>query len=167
MMERPPSLPVLAVSGVFGLAGLWLAVTGAIGAGAKDDLAGPVGAQVVRVVDGDTLVVRAHIWLGQEVQTLVRLSGIDAPELRGGCRTERDLPQRARAHLANHLAAADGHWAHVRLYDIRVDKFGGRVLARVVTDDGGDLGQGLVAAGLARPYGGQGRGSWCAPAASG
>jgi endonuclease YncB( thermonuclease family) len=162
MIGRPPFLPAIAIAGLFLLAGLWMAAAGAIGASVKDDLAGPVAAQVLRVVDGDTLVVRAHIWLGQEVQTLVRLSGIDAPELRGGCRTERDLAQRARAHLVAHLAAADGRWAQVRLYDIRIEKYGGRVLARVVTDDGGDLSQGLLAAGLARTYAGQARGSWCA-----
>ena len=35
---------------------------------AKDVLAGPVPAEVVRVVDGDTLLVRAEIWLGQTVE---------------------------------------------------------------------------------------------------
>jgi endonuclease YncB( thermonuclease family) len=160
MIGRPSVPPAIAVLGLLCLAGLWMATGGAIGAGAKDDLAGPVDAQVLRVVDGDTLVVRAHIWLGQEVQTQVRLSGIDAPELRGGCSTERDLAQRARAHLVRQLTAGDGILAQVRLYDIRVDKYGGRVLARVVTDDG-DVGQGLLAAGLARIYAGRARGSWC------
>ena len=42
-------------------------------------LEGPVPAFVERVVDGDTLVVRARIWLGQELRIMVRVAGIDAP----------------------------------------------------------------------------------------
>ncbi len=49
----------------------------------------------------------------------------------------------------------------VRLREIRYGKFAGRVLARVETLDGTDLGQGLLAAGLARPYDGRRRASWC------
>jgi endonuclease YncB( thermonuclease family) len=52
---------------------------------AGDLLEGPVTATVERVVDGDTLAVRAKIWIGHEIDVLVRLRGIDAPELRGDC----------------------------------------------------------------------------------
>ncbi|HEY5597861.1 MAG TPA: nuclease, partial [Kiloniellales bacterium] len=62
------------------------------------------------------------------------------------------------------LTAADGHPAHVRLYDISIGKYGGRVVARVVTAGGEDLGHGLLAAGLARPYAGRSRRPWCATA---
>ena len=48
------------------------------------------------MIDGDTIVVRARIWLGQEVETRVRLAGADAPELNGGCEVERRLARRAR-----------------------------------------------------------------------
>lgn len=157
-MARQRSLFAFALSGLIALAG------GHAGVDAKDALPGPVGARVLRVLDGDTLEVRARIWLGQEVQTQVRLSGVDAPELRGGCRFERDLARRARAHLVARLISADGKPAHVRLYDIGIGKYGGRVVARVVTAGGEDLGDGLLAAGLARPYAGRSRHSWCAAA---
>jgi endonuclease YncB( thermonuclease family) len=128
-------------------------------------------AQVVSVLDGDTLVVRVHIWLGQDINTRVRLAGIDAPELKGKCDRERDLARRARAYVLARLdpmkaGAASGVGA-VRLREIRYGKYAGRVLARVETLDGTDLGQGLVAAGLARPYDGRRRASWCATAESG
>lgn len=55
----------------------------------REPLAGPIPAMVVKVVDGDTLNVRARIWINQELDTAVRLLGIDAPELNGACEAER------------------------------------------------------------------------------
>ncbi len=128
-------------------------------AGAQDRLAGPVPAEVLSVIDGDTIEVRAVIWLGQVVSTRVRLAGIDAPELRGKCARERTLAERARAYLLARLGGGGRAW--VRLRDIRYGKYAGRVLARVETAAGEDLGRSLMAAGLARPYAGRARASWC------
>ncbi len=145
------------------------ALPGALGAAER--LAGPLPAQVVSVLDGDTLEVRVHIWLGQDLSTRVRLAGIDAPELKGKCDRERDLARRARAYLLARLdpaaAGAATGAGMVRLRDVRYGKFAGRVLARVETLDGMDLGEGLLAAGLARPYDGRRRASWCVAADSG
>ena len=58
---------------------------------AADRLAGPVQAEVLRVLDGDTGEVEARIWLGQTLRTLVRIRGADTPELHGKCARERDL----------------------------------------------------------------------------
>ncbi len=128
-------------------------------AGAQDRLTGPIPAQVLSIIDGDTIEVRAVIWLGQVVNTRVRLADIDAPELRGKCARERTLAERARAYLLARLKG--GERDQVRLRDIRYGKYAGRVLARVETAGGEDLGQGLMAAGLARPYDGRARVSWC------
>jgi endonuclease YncB( thermonuclease family) len=119
-------------------------------------LPGPVPAEVVRVIDGDTVEVEATIWLGQRLRTQVRLWGVDAPELKGRCAAERRLAARARAYTAAALAGG-----RVALHDVRHDKYGRRVLARLVTDQGRDLGRALIAAGLARPYQGERRGGWC------
>ncbi len=151
--------------------------------GAGERLAGPLPAWVVSVIDGDTLEVRVHIWLGQDLNIRVRLAGIDAPGLKGKCDREKDLARRARAYLLARLDPADsgvgakagaevraGAGAEVgagagageiRLREVRYGKFAGRVLARVETLDGTDLGQDLIAAGLARPYDGRRRASWC------
>jgi endonuclease YncB( thermonuclease family) len=145
-------------------AGAILFGAGALGrpvAGAQDRLTGPVPAEVLSVIDGDTLEVRAVIWLGQTVSTRVRLSGVDTPELKGKCARERALAQRARAYLLDRLGPGDGGRARVRLRDIRFGKYAGRVLARVETARGEDLGQGLMAAGLARAYAGGARATWC------
>ncbi len=139
------------------LGGLWVPSSPA-----GERLSGPIGAQVLRILDGDTLEVSAHIWLGQDVETRVRLVGIDAPELRGGCPYEREMAVRARAHVMARLSAASGSPVLVSLYDISLGKYSGRVLARVLTAEGEDLGHSLLAAGLAHPYAGRGRRSWCA-----
>lgn len=119
-------------------------------------IVGPVAADVLRVVDGDTLTVRAHIWIGHEVETLVRLTGIDTPELRARCPEEREKAREAR-ELLRRLVGEDP----VMLMDIQSDKYGGRVLARVRNAAGADLAQSLIRAGLARPYKGDRRGVWC------
>ena len=130
-------------------------------AAAEERLAGPVPASVIEVVDGDTLSVRAHIWLGQEVRTRVRLVGIDAPEIAGACPRERRLARQAQRFLVGFLLPVDGRPAEVRLRDVRYGKYARRVLARVETVAGQDLGQALLAAELARPYDGGQRASWC------
>ncbi len=117
---------------------------------------GPVSAEVLRVVDGDTLIVRAHIWVDQNVRTHVRLADVDAPEIRGRCRREKDLARRARAFARGLLRDR-----RVRLLDIRYGKYAGRVVARVITASGEELGAALVRAGHARPYRGRRRRGWC------
>ena len=123
---------------------------------AAETLPGPVPADVVSVVDGDTISVRAHIWLGQQVATLVRLAGIDAPELKGECESERSRARAAKEFLER--AVGDGP---VTLVQIRYEKYAGRVMARVAAPDGGDLSERMIAAGFARPYDGGKRLPWC------
>lgn len=139
-----------------------LILLGLSGASAKEDaLDGPVPALVTAVIDGDTLQVRARIWLGHEVATRVRLAGIDAPEARGRCPQEKRLAAEAKAFVAGKLGLTDDRPVTVRLMDIRYGKYAGRVLARVELRGGEDLGGALLAAGLAQPYDGRRRRSWC------
>jgi micrococcal nuclease len=119
------------------------------------EFAGPITADVLRVIDGDTFTVRAHIWIGQELTTNVRLLGVNAPELSGHCEEERALAEAARRFLAARLEGRS-----VTLRDIALDKYGGRVLARV-EDSAGDIAAALLAARLVVPYDGGRRGSWC------
>ena len=138
---------------------LGLAAAGASGpsaAAGREVLAGPVEAAVERVVDGDTIAVRARIWIDQEIAVMVRLRGIDAPEPRGGCAAERALARRA----ADFLEAVTGA-GPVTLTEISGDKYYGRVLARVTTAEGRDLADGLLGLSLARPYDGGERAPWC------
>ncbi|WP_240002505.1 thermonuclease family protein [Oleisolibacter albus] len=127
-------------------------------ADAADMLPGPVEATVLKVVDGDTLAVSARVWLGQEVQTRVRLDGIDTPESRSKCAQEKAMAAEARRKLEELVrTGAD----QVRLVNVVDDKFGGRVRARVLLADGTDLSHALIASGLARSYNGGKRKPWC------
>ena len=119
-------------------------------------LPGPIPAHVTQIVDGDTVWVRAHIWLGQDVTTKVRLADIDTPE-RGGrakCGEERQQAEAARTRLASLIGDKD-----VTLFDVEPDKYAGRVIARLERSDGLDPGKVLIAEGLAVAY--DPRTDWC------
>ena len=57
---------------------------------------GPVSADVVRVIDGDTFEANAQIWLGETIAVRVRVAGIDAPELHARCEDEYRRAQLSR-----------------------------------------------------------------------
>ena len=122
---------------------------------AEEALAGPVSAIVERIVDGDTIEVRAHIWLGQSLNIRVRIDGVDTPELRSDCADERRLAAAARDYLAHRLLNKE-----ITLIRVVYDKFGGRVRAEI-SDADRDIARALIVAGLARPYHGERREPWC------
>jgi micrococcal nuclease len=110
-------------------------------------------AQVLRVIDGDTLEARVEVWPGHVVTTRVRIAEIDAPELRARCRGERAQAEAARSALQNHLA--DGTTV---LVGVRPDKYFGRVVADIRVGNR-DIGAALRAEGHAVAYGA--RHDWC------
>lgn len=127
-----------------------------ITAALADDLQGPVSAEVLKVVDGDTIKVKATIWVDQTVEVSVRLRGIDAPELyRPKCSAEKALARDAKAAVI----ATSPVGSRVTLSDIKRDKYGGRVIASVQTSDGEGLSERLLAQGQAIAYGA--RKPWC------
>jgi len=146
-----------ALMAAIGMASVWSMTPLSAESLARKTLAGPVAATVLTVIDGDTLTVRAHIWVGQEVETHVRLMGVDTPELHGRCEAEKSKAQDAKLFTARLTSSGK-----VFLYDVRSDKYGGRVDATVRTEDGRNLADALIQAGLARHYGGGKRAAWCA-----
>jgi endonuclease YncB( thermonuclease family) len=113
-------------------------------------------AEVLRVVDGDTFEARVRVWPGLDVTTKVRLLRIDAPEMRARCSEERIGAEAARDRLATIL-----NEGAVSIAAVRLDKYGGRVLASAATGMTPDVSAAMLAAGLARPYAGGRRESWC------
>jgi endonuclease YncB( thermonuclease family) len=109
-----------------------------------------VPAEIVRILDGDTVLVLAMPWPDQHVRVAVRLRGIDAPEMKAKCRREREAAERARSALAD-LAGDAGV---VALYNVSGGKYFGRVLADMVTPAGIDIGPALMARGLVAAYDG-------------
>lgn len=124
---------------------------------ARELIVGPVEADVVRVRDGDSLDVIAHIWPGHDVRVSIRIRGIDAPELRSRCKSEKRQAQAARARLRDLLGVG-----RVQLNDISGGKYYGRVLASIATISGQDVKKAMLKSGLVRPYKGRKRKSWCA-----
>jgi micrococcal nuclease len=108
-----------------------------------------IPAELIRVIDGDTVELRALIWLDQHVVTRVRLRGIDAPEFDSRCPEESRRAAAASAALADLLAGRTLH-----LTDVSRDKYGGRVVARLLAGQHGDVGETLRLAGHARAYAG-------------
>lgn len=120
---------------------------------------GPYSATVIRVVDADTIEVDAAIWPGLTYRTMVRLDGVNAPEMRAQDQCEREAARAAKAFSERFLQ--DGGAA---LSGVRPDKYGGRVIGRLAVD-GRDLSMELLLAGHAREYHGERRGPWCRPGA--
>jgi endonuclease YncB( thermonuclease family) len=113
-------------------------------------------AELIRVLDGDTFEARVKIWPGMEAVTRVRLRGVDAPEMKARCEDERVKALAAKDALTQMLSEGS-----VGLSNVSQDKYGGRVDADASTATARDIGEALVALGLARRYGGGRRLSWC------
>lgn len=124
---------------------------------AAESLPGPYRATVTEVIDGDTFRARIKIWLGQETETLIRLEGIDTPELRGECARERTLSRQARNRLQKLIEGQT-----ITLYDIRYGKYAGRVIAKAkAPGQKADISTLMLSEGPARRYDGNARLSWC------
>src|SRR5690606_5936988 len=102
----------------------------------------------VRVWDGDSV----RLGLTPEAEA-VRILNIDAPAIDGQCQYETDLAQTAKSALAGLL---DG--ARVDIRRQGTDRYG-RTLA-ALSVNGRDVGDMLVAEGLARTWSGR-REGWC------
>ena len=136
---------------------LMICVLWAVPLNAKDVLEGPVTAQVLRVIDGDTIEVAAHLWLGQTLVTQVRLDGVDTPEI-----GQPECPEeRAKGHAAKQFIIARLEGSEVTLRDIHYGKFAGRVVAQVEDSQGTNMSTLLVDQGLGVPATSRSH-AWCA-----
>ncbi|WP_244618861.1 thermonuclease family protein [Rhizobium sp. 18065] len=112
---------------------------------------GPVLAEVVRVIDGDTVLVEAMPWPDHRISTYVRLRGIDAPELKSHCPAFREAAREAQDQLTEFMSGQK----QVSLTEISGDKYFGRVVARLILADGRSPADLLLEAGLVEPYAGK------------
>jgi len=120
------------------------------------DAASIYPAEVLRVIDGDTFSARVRVWPGLDVETKVRLRGIDAAELHARCAEEFSQAEAARTALQTILAEGG-----VTISRVGIDKYGGRVDALAATRATADVSAAMLAGGWARPYQGGRRKSWC------
>ena len=113
-------------------------------------------AVILSVYDGDTFTAQVRIWPGHIVKDRIRVSNIDAPEIKGKCASETELAIQARDFARKFL----GREALLSIsWDRPRDRYG-RILATVANVEGKDLGEALIQSGLARRWAGQRR-SWC------
>lgn len=116
-------------------------------------------AQIVRINDGDTVVIAAPFLPAPlKPELAVRIFGVDTPEKghRAQCASEAQRGEMATAFTKQVVAASQKR--QVILYGW--DKFGGRVLGDIILD-GKSLRSGLIANGFAREYFGEAKQSWC------
>ena len=111
--------------------------------------------QVLRVSDGDTIVIAAPFLPAPlKPELAVRIFGVDTPEKghRAQCPQEDQRAQLASKWTTQLIA--QGGKIQVTLY--AWDKFGGRVLGDIIVN-GQSVRNGLIANGLAREYYGEHR----------
>ena len=116
------------------------------------------GCELLRVIDGDTIDVRADLGFDVSLRLRLRFAGINTPESRTRNKAEKALGKAATARLKEILESADS---------IEFESFGkgkfGRVLATpyaVNNDKRTDVCQLLVREGHARKYDGGKREPW-------
>jgi endonuclease YncB( thermonuclease family) len=117
---------------------------------------GPVEANVIAIIDGDTFLAEALVWPGHSVRVNIRIRGIDAPEMKARCDAERTAAIRARDALSLMLAGQP-----ISISNIAGAKYYGRVLADVTAADGTAIAAALLGESLVRSYDGGKRGGWC------
>ena len=120
-------------------------------------------AQILRVTDGDTVVIAAPFLPAPfKPELAIRVYGVDTPEKghRAQCPSEAQRGEAASAFTKNAInqAAAQGGKFQVTMYGW--DKFGGRVLGDILVN-GQSLRAALIANGFAREYYGEAKQSWC------
>lgn len=112
-------------------------------------------AELVKVVDGDTIDVRIDLGFKIYMRTRLRLYGINTPESRTRDLNEKNLGLAAKYMLKEYLTDK----LHIKVME--KDKYG-RYLALVKPELGlytaNDY---LMNIGLAKPYFGGARGGWC------
>ena len=116
-------------------------------------------AQIIRVSDGDTIVIAAPFLPAPlKPELAVRIFGVDTPEkgFRGQCDSEKARGEAASVFTKNLVNASQRR--QVVIYGW--DKFGGRVLGDIILN-GQSLRSQLIANGFAREYFGDAKQSWC------
>jgi endonuclease YncB( thermonuclease family) len=116
-------------------------------------------AKIVRVSDGDTVVIAAPFLPAPlKPELAVRVYGVDTPEkgFRAQCPSEDQRGQAASAFTKNAVASTQKH--QVIIYGW--DKFGGRILGDMILN-GVSLRSELIKNGFAREYYGEAKQSWC------
>jgi endonuclease YncB( thermonuclease family) len=135
----------------------WLALTATLVGGSFAASANAY--EITRVIDGDTVEIAVDFLPSPLPPKLsIRVMGVDTPEKapRAQCDAEAAKAQDATKFTKNAVANA----LETEVVILKWDKYGGRVLGEVYLDKK-SLSEMLITAGLARPYKGEAKSSWC------
>jgi endonuclease YncB( thermonuclease family) len=116
-------------------------------------------AKIIRVSDGDTIVISAPFLPAPlKPELAVRIYGVDTPEKghRAQCPQENERALVASKFTTQIIQSHPKH--QVIIYGW--DKFGGRILGDILVN-GQSIRQGLISNGLAREYYGDAKQTWC------
>ncbi len=104
--------------------------------------------KVIKVYDGDTITIAAKVaGYSGTYKFSVRLLGIDCPEMRGSCESEKLIATKARDYVASLAMGKE-----VTLENTSYDKYG-RLLSRVKIGKV-DIADSLISQRMAVPYDG-------------
>jgi micrococcal nuclease len=100
-----------------------------------------------RIVDGDTVDLTLDLGFSISIRQRVRLLGVNTPEI-----ASRDPAEKIRAKSAREFTGSWlGRQSKLVAHTTKDDKYG-RILARIVGDDGVTVNDALLEAKLAVPY---------------
>lgn len=112
--------------------------------------------KIDKVYDGDTAMVTMPNMPPSLAQFSIRLSGIDAPELKSKCILEHQLASNAKEELQKMIDKKT-----VQLYNCQHDKYGGRIDCEVFVN-GVNVNKQMLDKKLVVPYnGGKKVTNWC------
>ncbi len=130
---------------------IFTALSNSMAYSAQKRLKGPIPATLLRVIDGDTVRVRAHIWLYQSIEVSVRLRDIETHEMDSDCPSHRPKAENARSRLIELLKSKNNN-KKLTLRHISKGKYANRVIAYVDNHHGQSVGDILLQEKLAHPY---------------
>lgn len=115
--------------------------------------------KVLRVIDGDTVVVPAP-YLPQPLkpELSVRIYGVDTPEKNPRARCDDENAKAQSATQFTKKMVGDATSTYVTIYGW--DKYGGRILGDIILNNK-SLREMLIQGGYAREYYGDTKQSWC------
>ena len=107
-----------------------------------------------RIIDGDTIAVKERVY---GLKLKIRVAGIDTPEKgwRAKCEEEQILSKKAFDFTASFVSGNK-----FKVSNMKWGKYGGRIVGEVSVY-GTNLGEELIRRGLAKPYDGGKKESWC------
>ena len=117
-------------------------------------------AQILRITDGDTVVIAAP-FLPPPIkpELAIRVFGVDTPEkgFRAQCPSEAQRGEAASAFTKKVITESKT----ARVAVMSWDKYGGRMLGDIILDNNVSLRGLLIKNGFAREYYGEAKQSWC------